>query len=99
MATVNFYAAARAASGVSVAEIAGEKLGEVVDAATKLFPKLEAILAGCSYLVNGFATQNLDTLIAPQDVIDILPRFAGGAYPPIADIGRVGWIKLGSLIP
>jgi molybdopterin converting factor small subunit len=79
MATVNFYAAARTASGVSVAEIAGEKLGEVVGAATKLYPKLEAILAGCSYLVNGSATLNLETQIAPHDVIDILPRFAGGA--------------------
>jgi molybdopterin converting factor small subunit len=79
MATVNFYAAARAASGVSEAEIAGEKLSEVVDAAAELYPKLEAILGGCSYLVNGSATLNLETQIAPNDVIDILPRFAGGA--------------------
>jgi molybdopterin converting factor small subunit len=79
MATVNFYAAARAASGVSEGEIAGEKLGEVVDAAAELYPKLEAILGGCSYLVNGSATLNLETQIAPNDVIDILPRFAGGA--------------------
>jgi molybdopterin converting factor small subunit len=79
MATVNFYAAARAACGVSEAEIAGEKLGEVVVAATELYPKLQAILAGCSYLINGAATLNLETQIAPHDVIDILPRFAGGA--------------------
>ena len=48
MATVNFYAAARAASGVSEAEIAGEKLGDVVVTATELYPKLQVILAGLS---------------------------------------------------
>ena len=90
MAVVNFYAAARAASGVSESEIEGSTLGEVIASATAKFPQLVAVLPGCSYLVNGVAESNNDIKISAEDVIDILPRFAGGAYPPIADIGRDG---------
>ena len=79
MATVNFYAAARAASGLSVSEFEGQTLAEVIAAASKKFPKLEQILPGCSYLINGSATLNLDIKVNPSDVIDVLPRFAGGS--------------------
>jgi molybdopterin converting factor small subunit len=79
MAKVNFYAAARAASGVSESEIDGSTLGEVIASASAKYPKLSAILPGCSYLVNGAAESNNDMKISADDVIDILPRFAGGA--------------------
>ena len=79
MAKVNFYAAARAASGVSESAIAGSTLGEVIASATAKYPQLVAILPGCSYLVNGGAESNNDMKIGADDVIDILPRFAGGA--------------------
>jgi molybdopterin converting factor small subunit len=36
-------------------------------------------LPGCSYLVNGAAESDNDIKISGEDVIDILPRFAGGA--------------------
>jgi molybdopterin converting factor small subunit len=79
MAKVNFYAAARAASGVSESAIEGSTLGEVIASATAKYPQLVAILPGCSYLVNGGAESNNDMKISADDVIDILPRFAGGA--------------------
>jgi molybdopterin converting factor small subunit len=79
MATVNFYAAARAASGLSVSDFEGETLAEIIAAASKDFPKLVQILPGCSYLINGTATLNIDIQVNPSDVIDILPRFAGGS--------------------
>jgi molybdopterin converting factor small subunit len=79
MAKVNFYAAARAASGVSESEIDGSTLGEVIASASAKYPKLSAILPGCSYLVNGAAESNNEMKINAEDVIDILPRFAGGA--------------------
>ena len=79
MAVVNFYAAARGASGVSESEIAGSTLGEVIASASAKYPQLVAILPGCSYLVNGVAESNNDVTINADDVIDILPRFAGGA--------------------
>jgi len=79
MAVVNFYAAARAASGVSESEIAGSTLGEVIASASAKYPQLVAILPGCSYLVNGAAESDSDIKISAEDVIDILPRFAGGS--------------------
>ena len=79
MAIVNFYAAARAASGVSESQIDGSTLGEVIASATLQHPQLKAILPGCSYLVNGAAESNNDLKVGAGDVIDILPRFAGGA--------------------
>ena len=79
MAKVNFYAAARAASGVSESAIEGSTLGEVIASATAKYPQLVSILPGCSYLVNGVAESNNDVTINADDVIDILPRFAGGA--------------------
>ena len=79
MAIVNFYAAALAASGVSESQIDGATLGEVIASASKEHPQLIAILPGCSYLVNGAAESNNDLKVGAGDVIDILPRFAGGA--------------------
>ena len=79
MAVVNFYAAARAASGVSESEIDGSTLGEVIASASAQHPQLVAILPGCSYLVNGAAESDNDIKISGEDVIDILPRVAGGA--------------------
>jgi molybdopterin converting factor small subunit len=79
MAVVNFYAAARAASGVSESQIDGATLGEIIATASAQNPKLIAILPGCSYLVNGAAESNNEIKISADDVIDILPRFAGGA--------------------
>jgi molybdopterin converting factor small subunit len=79
MAKVNFYAAARAASGVSESQIDGATLGEVIASASVKHPQLIAILPGCSYLVNGVAESNNDVKVSAGDVIDILPRFAGGA--------------------
>ena len=79
MAIVNFYAAARAASGVSESQIDGATLGEVIASASTKYPKLSAILPVCSYLINGAAESNSDIKVKTDDVIDILPRFAGGA--------------------
>ena len=79
MAKVNFYAAARAASGVSESQIDGATLGEVIASASVKHPQLIAILPGGSYLVNGVAESNNDVKVSAGDVIDILPRFAGGA--------------------
>ena len=79
MAIVNFYAAARAASGVSESKMDGSTLGEVIASASAKYPQLVAILPGCSYLVNGAAESNNNVKINAEDVIDILPRFAGGS--------------------
>lgn len=79
MAIVNYFAAARAAAGVTESEIVGSTLGEVISAASSQYPQLVAILPGCSYLVNGSAQSDLSIEISTDDVIDVLPRFAGGS--------------------
>jgi molybdopterin synthase sulfur carrier subunit len=79
MAIVNYYAAARAAAGVSESQVSGDTLGEIIATASSQHPQLDAILPGCSYLVNGFAGSDLSAEINVDDVIDVLPRFAGGA--------------------
>jgi sulfur-carrier protein len=79
MAIVNYYAAARAAAGVSESQVSGDTLGEVIATASSQHPQLDAILPGCSYLVNGSAQSDLSAEINVDDVIDVLPRFAGGA--------------------
>jgi len=79
MAIVNFYAAARAAAGVSESQVSGDTLGEIIATASSQHPQLDAILPGCSYLVNGSAQSDLSTEISTDDVVDVLPRFAGGA--------------------
>jgi molybdopterin converting factor small subunit len=79
MARVNYYAAARAAAGVSESQINGDTLGEIIATASSQHPQLDAILPGCSYLVNGSAQSDLSAEINADDVIDVLPRFAGGA--------------------
>jgi molybdopterin converting factor small subunit len=79
MAIVNYFAAARAAAGVTESEILGSTLREVISAASSRYPQLVAILPGCSYLVNGSSQSDLTIEISADDVIDVLPRFAGGA--------------------
>ena len=79
MAIVNFYASTRAATGVSEKVIIGVSLGEVIDNAILEFPDLKSIILRCSFLVNQIASNNLAMDISDEDVIDILPQFAGGA--------------------
>ena len=77
--TVNFYAAAKAATGVTEDTFSPGSLAEIVSAASLKYPKLVSILPGCSYLINGLTTVRLDVDVAIGDVVDVLPRFAGGA--------------------
>lgn len=77
--TVNFYAAAKAATGVTEDTFSPGSLAKVISAASLKYPKLVSILPGCSYLINGLSTVRLDVEVESGDVVDVLPRFAGGA--------------------
>jgi molybdopterin converting factor small subunit len=80
--TVQYWAAAREAAGcasehcraATVAEalaIVGERHGE----------RLRAVLARCSFLVDGAPVGRRDPAtvqVSPGDVIEVLPPFAGG---------------------
>jgi molybdopterin converting factor small subunit len=78
MPHVTFYAAARAAAGVSRAEIDGSTLSALVKNLEHSYPALGPVLPGCSYLLNGVACKDLDSALTSADNVDILPRFAGG---------------------
>lgn len=78
MAKVSFYAAARAAVGISTDEIDAANLGELISNLGKKYPTLMPVLPGCSYLKNGVACRGAESSLENFDQIDVLPRFAGG---------------------
>lgn len=78
MAIVNFYAAAKAASGSATLKIPAGSLGALIaDLSGRSF-ELAKLLPTCSYLLNGESCQDLGQILVEGDVIDVLPQFAGG---------------------
>jgi molybdopterin converting factor small subunit len=91
---VRFFAAAAAATGVeeqavdlaSVAGAAPFTLGELSRLLVASFPvsaspstpPLSELLTRCSFLVKEVSQRNLAAELAPDDVVDVLPPFAGG---------------------
>lgn len=88
--TVRYFAAARAAAGVteetvSVAAGAGAggpgvltSVGVVVATAGERHPDLIRVLPRCSFLLDEVAVHGPDTPVRGGQVIDVLPPFAGG---------------------
>ncbi|MHA7305006.1 MoaD/ThiS family protein [Arthrobacter sp. TMN-49] len=91
---VRFFAAAAAATGVEEQEVdlaapAGSKPITLADLSELLVssfpvsasgstPPLAELLTRCSYLLNEVATGDLGTELSANDVVDVLPPFAGG---------------------
>ncbi len=75
---VHLFAAARAAAGLSVIEVAPGTLGEVLAAAVAAAPRLEEVLGRCSVLVEGLAAPDRAQRVDPGARVDVLPPFAGG---------------------
>ncbi|WP_291314755.1 MoaD/ThiS family protein [Corynebacterium sp. UBA2622] len=82
---IHYFAAARAAAGVSEEEV-GEfaTLGEVLDDATRRHPgatdaglTFADVLERCTFLVDGRRAQRGDPT-AGAERLDVLPPFAGG---------------------
>ena len=78
MATVNFYAAARAAAGTTRLTLNVNDVGALMAELTKLNTKMAKLLPTCTYLLNGIACEDLNQKISESDEIDVLPQFAGG---------------------
>lgn len=78
MATIRFFAAAKAATGVSQIEITAASLGQALELVGKKYPELLPVLSRCSYLINEVSCQDLSTVIKQADIVDVLPPFAGG---------------------
>ena len=78
MAVVNFYAAAKAASGSATLKIPAGSLGALIENLSNRSPELAKLLPTCSYLLNGESCEDLGQILVEGDAVDVLPQFAGG---------------------
>jgi molybdopterin synthase sulfur carrier subunit len=81
---VRFFGAAKAASGVDEERVAaGRPLAAVLDElrtrpSTPGAPTLAKVLDRSSFLLNEVSLRDPATVLGDDDVLDILPPFAGG---------------------
>ncbi|MFK4837751.1 MoaD/ThiS family protein [Microbacterium sp. ZW T2_14] len=77
MAVVRYFAAAQEATGLDTERRAEATLGELRRAVSEEFPGLSGILPRCAVLVGGSRVDD-DTPLGADDLVDVLPPFAGG---------------------
>lgn len=86
---VRYFAAARAAAGLEEEKFdlpAGATVADLLDAVLAVpreeppagTPPLARILSRSSFLLNEVAVRNRSTVVGADDVVDVLPPFAGG---------------------
>lgn len=86
---VRYFAAARAAAGLEEEKFdlpEGTTVAGLLDAVLAVdrpeppagTPPLARILSRSSFLLNEVAVRNHSTVVGPDDVVDVLPPFAGG---------------------
>ncbi|MGH4018185.1 MAG: MoaD/ThiS family protein [Pseudonocardiaceae bacterium] len=79
MVTVRFFAAARAAAGVSEATVAAETVAELKAVLSKRFgAELARVLPACGLLVDGLSHHDDLSTLTNGATVDVLPPFAGG---------------------
>lgn len=83
--TVRYFAAARAAAGVSEETVRlaraadGTTVADVLDAALTLHPdRLAQVMPSCSFLLDGVAVRDRTRAVEDGSLLDVLPPFAGG---------------------
>jgi molybdopterin converting factor small subunit len=76
---VRYFAAARAAAGVSEEKLDAPTLAQLLDAlVARHGPPLASVLGRCSFLIDGLVCHDRNTPLAADTVVDVLPPFAGG---------------------
>lgn len=86
---VRYFAAARAAAGLEEEKFdlpEGATVAELLEAVLSVerpeppagTPPLARILSRSSFLLNEVAVRDKATVLGPDDVVDVLPPFAGG---------------------
>ena len=79
MVLVRYFAGARAAAGVAEEKVSAGTLDALVTAlAERHGGRLGAVLAACSFLVDGLACRDRSAPLPTDCVVDVLPPFAGG---------------------
>ncbi|MCP2636401.1 MoaD/ThiS family protein [Microbacterium sp. HD4P20] len=77
MAVVRYFAAAQDATGRDTERRAESTLGELRRAVSDAYPELGGILPRCAVLVGGARVDDA-TPLHDDDLVDVLPPFAGG---------------------
>ena len=78
---VRFFAAARAAAGTDETRVtvpAGTSVAGALAILSSGQPPLADVVSRCSFLVNGVALTNPAHPLADDDLVDVMPPFAGG---------------------
>ena len=86
---VRYFAAARAAAGFEEEKFdlsAGATVADLLEAVLAVdraeppagTPPLPRLLSRSSFLLNEVAVRDQSTVLGPDDVVDVLPPFAGG---------------------
>jgi molybdopterin synthase sulfur carrier subunit len=75
---VRYFAAAKAALGRAADTVEAATIGELEAQLVAGAPDAAAVLARCSYLVDGASTRDRATPLAGVARVDVLPPFAGG---------------------
>lgn len=82
MVTVRYFAAARAAAGLTSENVEvhdGATVGDALDAiAARHGEQLSKVLASCSFLLDSVAVRDRATRLPARAELDVLPPFAGG---------------------
>lgn len=77
MAVVRYFAAAAEATGVEVEQRPEATLGDLRRAVATAHPGLGGILPRCAVLVGGARVDD-ETPLGAEELVDVLPPFAGG---------------------
>lgn len=79
MVVLRLFAAAREAAGTARDEVAGDTVGEVLDAAVVRYgPAFAAVLATCKVWRNGDGVERGDP-VTDGDEVAVLPPVSGGS--------------------
>jgi molybdopterin converting factor small subunit len=79
VATVRYFAAARAAAGIFSETVDAGSVQELTEVlARRHGERLVRVLGACSFLVDGLACREPTTELSPSSTVDVLPPFAGG---------------------
>ena len=79
MVLVRYFAAARAAAGVSEEKLTAPDLATLLSVISQAHgPKMATVLERCSFLIDGLACHDRSASLPADTVVDVLPPFAGG---------------------
>ncbi len=79
--TVRYFAAARAAAGTEAETVSiapGTTIAELVEQLGSRHWEMAKVLRRCSFLCDGVAVRDDGLTLAAEQMIDVLPPFAGG---------------------